>query len=45
MRSHYFGAGDPGESTRRFWEQIDRAIGDHDAAVRNLNRTRVTGEV
>jgi hypothetical protein len=45
MRSHYFGAGDPGESTRRFWDQIDRAISDHDTAVRNLNRTRVTGEV
>jgi hypothetical protein len=45
MRSHYFGAGDPGESTRRFWDQIDRAISDHDTAMRNLNRTRVTGEV
>lgn len=45
MRAHYFGDLATGESTRRFWDQIDRAIDEHDAAVRSLQRTRVTGEV
>lgn len=44
MRTFYFGDVNPGDSTRRFWEQIDIAIGEHDAAVRNLHRTRVIGE-
>jgi len=45
MRQYYFGDPSPGDSTHRFWSAIDRAIDDHDAAVRNLQRTRVTGEV
>ena len=45
MRTFYFGDRGPGESTRTFWDEIDRAIADHDAAVRTLQRTRVTGEV
>ena len=45
MRAFYFGDLAPGESTRRFWSEIDRAIDEHDAAVRTLQRTRVTGEV
>ncbi len=45
MRTFYFGDPAPGESTHRFWSEIDRAIDEHDAAVRNLQRTRVTGEV
>lgn len=45
MRAFYFGDLAPGESTRRFWSAIDRAIDEHDAAVRTLQRTRVTGEV
>lgn len=41
LRTFYFGELMRGESTQRFWTELERAMNDHDQAVRNLQRIRV----
>lgn len=41
IRDLYFDGLQPGQSTERFWTELQRAIAEHDRAVRNLSRTRV----
>jgi len=42
VRDYYFDGLGPGESTQRFWVALDAAINDHDRAVANLKRVRIT---
>jgi len=44
MRTYYFDDLAPGESTRRFWRQLQEAMNEHDAALRELRRVRVVSE-
>jgi hypothetical protein len=44
MRDHYFGGLEPGESTRRFWDELRRAIQEHDQALQSLSRIRSVSE-
>jgi len=44
MRHHYFDDLAPGESTERFWTQMQRAMDEHDTALRALTRVRVVSE-
>ena len=44
LRDLYFDALAPGESTERFWDELSRAITEHDAALRALSRVRVIEE-
>jgi CDP-glycerol glycerophosphotransferase (TagB/SpsB family) len=44
LRTFYFGDLAPGESTQRFWAELDRAIIEHDAALRALSRVRIVEE-
>jgi len=40
MRDHYFGGLEPKESTARFWDELRRAIKEHDQALQSLSRIR-----
>jgi len=40
MRSYYFGNGSHGSSTQRFWNELERAITEHDVALQSLQRVR-----
>jgi hypothetical protein len=40
MRDFYFDGLAPGESSRRFWSELQKAIAKHDAALADLSRTR-----
>jgi CDP-glycerol glycerophosphotransferase (TagB/SpsB family) len=42
LRDFYFDGLQPGESTQRFWTEMERAIREHDAALSDLSRTRVS---
>jgi hypothetical protein len=44
MRDLYFDGLGPGESTQRFWDELSKAIRDHDAALKTLSRVRVIEE-
>lgn len=44
MRDFYFGALEPGQSTQRFWAELNRAIAEHDEALSTLSRVRVFEE-
>jgi len=44
LRTFYFGDVGPGESTQRFWNELDRAVTEHDAALRALSRVRIVEE-
>jgi len=44
MRHHYFDDLAPGESTERFWTEMQRAMDEHDTALRALTRVRVVSE-
>ena len=44
MRHHYFDDLAPGESTERFWSELQRAMDEHDTALRSLTRVRVVSE-
>ena len=44
LRTFYFGDLEPGESTQLFWAELDRAIIEHDAALRELSRVRIVEE-
>lgn len=44
MRGHYFDGLEPGQSTDRFWNELRRAMDEHDAALRSLSRVRFVGE-
>ena len=40
MRTYYFGDGNHGSSTQRFWSELERAITEHDVALQSLQRVR-----
>ena len=40
IRDHYFDGLEPGESTERFWAELDSAIREHDQALQSLSRIR-----
>jgi CDP-glycerol glycerophosphotransferase (TagB/SpsB family) len=44
LRDFYFDGLAPGQSTRRFWDELKNAIHHHDAALRELSRVRVIEE-
>ncbi len=44
MRDFYFDSLAPGESTERFWGELQRAITEHDSALKALSRVRVIEE-
>ena len=44
LRDFYFDGLAPGESTRRFWSELDQQIHHHDAALQELSRVRVLEE-
>ena len=44
MRDHYFGGLEPTESTARFWDELRRAIEEHDQALQSLSRIRTVSE-
>ncbi len=44
MRDFYFDSLAPGQSTTRFWDEIQNAIHHHDAALQELSRVRVVEE-
>ena len=44
MRDFYFDSLAPGQSTERFWDELHRAITEHDTALRELSRVRVIEE-
>jgi hypothetical protein len=41
LRNLYFDGLQPGQSTERFWSELERAISEHDSALQGLSRTRV----
>jgi CDP-glycerol glycerophosphotransferase (TagB/SpsB family) len=41
LRNLYFDGLQPGQSTDRFWTELQRAIHEHDSALQGLSRTRV----
>lgn len=45
LRDYYFDGLAPGESTTRFWSELEGAIHDHDAALQGLSRRRVIEEL
>jgi len=44
MRHYYFDDLAPGGSTERFWTELQRAMDEHDTALRALTRVRVVSE-
>jgi len=44
MRNHYFDGLGSGESTTRFWQELRRAVVEHDEALRSLSRVRIVSE-
>ena len=44
MRDHYFDGLEPGESTQRFWAELDSAIREHDQALQSLSRIRTVSD-
>ena len=44
MRDHYFDGLEPGESTQRFWAELDSAIREHDQALQSLSRVRTVSD-
>ena len=44
VRDLYFDGIEPGESTARFWAELNRAIVEHDEALRSLSRVRTVVE-
>jgi hypothetical protein len=42
VRDYYFDGLGPGESSQRFWTALDAAMSEHDRAVANLKRVRIT---
>lgn len=42
VRDYYFDGLGPGESTQRFWTALEAAMSEHDRAVANLKRVRIT---
>ena len=44
LRDFYFDSLAPGQSTQRFWDELQNAIEHHDAALRELSRVRVVEE-
>lgn len=44
MRDFYFDSLAPGESTARFWDELARAIAEHDSALSELSRVRIIEE-
>ena len=44
LRDFYFDSLAPGESTQRFWDELQRAITEHDSALKALSRVRVIEE-
>jgi len=44
LRDHYFDSLAPGQSTERFWGEVQRAIVEHDAALGDLSRVRIVEE-
>ncbi|MEK9955159.1 MAG: CDP-glycerol glycerophosphotransferase family protein [Actinomycetota bacterium] len=44
MRDHYFDDLEPGESTQRFWAELDSAIREHDQALQSLSRIRTVSD-
>jgi hypothetical protein len=44
LRDFYFDALAPGQSTERFWGELDRAVQEHDAALGALSRVRIVEE-
>lgn len=45
LRDLYFDSLAPGQSTVRFWRELERAMHEHDQALRELSRVRVVGHV
>ncbi|MDP1877891.1 MAG: hypothetical protein Q8M17_10085, partial [Actinomycetota bacterium] len=45
LRDLYFDALAPGQSTVRFWQELERAMHEHDQALRELSRLRVVDDV
>lgn len=44
LRHLYFDGLEPGESTARFWRELQRAIDEHDAALASLSKVRTIAE-
>lgn len=44
LRHLYFDGLEPGESTARFWQELQRAINEHDAALASLSKVRTIAE-
>ncbi len=44
LRDLYFDSLAPGQSTQRFWSELESAIAHHDTALRELSRVRVIEE-
>ena len=42
VRDYYFDGLGPGESTQRFWSALEAAMSEHDRAVANLKRVRIS---
>jgi hypothetical protein len=40
VRNLYFDSIEPGESTTRFWQELQRSIHEHDQALGSLSRVR-----
>ncbi|MDO8309947.1 MAG: CDP-glycerol glycerophosphotransferase family protein [Actinomycetota bacterium] len=45
LRDLYFDSLAPGQSTVRFWQELERAMHEHDQALRELSRLRVVDDV
>jgi hypothetical protein len=44
LRDLYFDSLAPGQSTERFWSELNRAMHEHDSALRALSRVRIVEE-
>ena len=44
LRHLYFDGLEPGDSTVRFWQELQRAIDEHDAALASLSKVRTIAE-